>query len=170
MNKRFQLRVGGIVNDSIVDGPGLRLTVFTQGCPHGCPGCHNPKTHDLNGGYTTYLGEILAQVDGNPLLDGVTYSGGEPLLQYEALTALSEELKKRGMNIMVYTGYTWEEIIQRYDGYKNFLKDIDILVDGRFEQGLKSYDLRYKGSANQRVIDVQASLERGEIVELYNED
>ena len=163
MNKQKTLRINGLENDSIVDGPGLRFTIFTQGCPHGCPDCHNPQTHDTKGGRSVFLSEIIAKIDANPLLDGVTYSGGEPLLQYDALADLSVELKKRGLNIMVYTGYTWQEIMDNFSKYERFLCNLDILVDGRFISSLKSYDLQYKGSSNQRVIDVQKSLNEGGI-------
>ncbi|MDR2899822.1 MAG: radical SAM protein, partial [Clostridiales bacterium] len=107
------IRISGIVNDSAVDGPGLRLTVFAQGCKHGCYGCHNPQTHDLNGGYFIDTGEIVDKIRKNPLLDGVTFSGGEPFLQVKEFTQLAQSIRQTGLklNIMAYTGYTWEELI-----------------------------------------------------------
>ena len=98
----MKLRLFGCVNDSIVDGPGLRYTIFVQGCYHNCLGCHNPESHDVNGGYLKDIEEILKEIDENPLLDGVTLSGGEPMLQVEALIELSKEIKKRNLNIVLY--------------------------------------------------------------------
>lgn len=161
-----QIRIAGIVDDSIVDGPGLRLTVFAQGCPHGCPGCHNRHTHDENGGYTISVSEILAKVDKNPLLDGVTLSGGEPFMQYEAFAELAREIKNRGLSVMAYTGYTWERLVGQYDKYGDFLGVIDILVDGPFISEEKSHTLTFKGSKNQRIIDVKKSMESGFAVQM----
>ena len=110
LKKYDSIRIAGIVRESIVDGPGLRFAVFCQGCPHGCPGCHNQETHDFNGGYDCDISKIVDAVDKDPLLDGVTFSGGEPFCQPGAFSALAEEIKKRGLNIMAYSGYTYEEL------------------------------------------------------------
>ena len=104
------IRMAGVIRESIVDGPGLRFVVFAQGCPHGCPGCHNPATHDFNGGKDCALEKILAAIDQNPLLDGVTFSGGEPMCQPEAFCNLAVGIKERGLNLIIYTGYTYEEL------------------------------------------------------------
>lgn len=160
----MNIRIADIVNDSIVDGPGIRLTIFVQGCTHKCRNCHNPSTHDLNGGKVIEISEILKSIDENILLDGVTFSGGEPLLQVQPLAELAEEIKKRNLNLIVYTGYTWEEIIKNKKKYINLLKYVDFLIDGLFVEQLKSLELNFKGSSNQRTIDVQKSLNCGDIV------
>lgn len=164
----MNLKIAGLVNDSIVDGPGMRLTVFTQGCPHRCEGCHNPHTHDFDGGEVTTTESILTKVLSNPLLDGVTYSGGEPFCQAQALYALGLALQEKGYNIMTYTGYTFEELLAcatAENFYTELLSVTDILVDGRFENGQQNYLLRFKGSENQRVLDAKLSLEKGKAVE-----
>ena len=161
MNK---LRIAGIVNDSVVDGPGLRFTLFTQGCPHNCYNCHNPRTHNEDGGYSVSICEILKTLDKNFLADGLTVSGGEPFLQYRPLTALLKDIKGRGLSVIVYTGYTWEELTKDFNKYEDFLNEIDILIDGRYEDKLRSYRLKYIGSENQRIIDVNATLRNGGIV------
>lgn len=159
------LRISGIVDESIVDGPGFRFTVFTQGCPHKCDGCHNPETHDPSGGYDIETDEILNRIDKNPLLDGITLSGGEPLLQAEKLVPLARSVKERNLSVVVYSGYIFEEIIKNEQWLK-LMRFTDILVDGRFEKDKRSLDLLFRGSSNQRVIDVKKSLESGE-VKLY---
>lgn len=161
----MKLRISGIVNDSIVDGPGIRLTIFTQGCLFNCPNCHNPQTHDLNGGYDQDISEIMALIEKNSLLDGVTISGGEPFLQPEPLLNLVKQIKSLSLSVMVYSGYTFEQLIN--DTTKRaLLQEIDYLVDGLFIEKLKSLELLYRGSSNQRLIDVQASLKANRVVEL----
>jgi len=160
----MNIRIAGIVNDSIVDGPGFRLAVFTQGCIHGCPGCHNPKTHDFNGGYDIDTDAIVVQVKENILLDGVTLSGGEPFCQSRACAEIARTVKKMGLNVWCYTGYTYEELISGNDDWKELLKEIDVLVDGRFEIDKKTLNCRFRGSSNQRLIDVQASLKSSTVV------
>ena len=161
------LRLAGVVRESIVDGPGIRMTIFTQGCPHHCKGCHNPETHDPNGGYISHPENILNAIDKNPLLQGVTFSGGEPFEQAEALAKLGKEIKKRGIHIMTYSGYTFEQILsgaEKNPGWKELLSVTDILVDGRFVLEERSLNLLFRGSKNQRLIDVPKSLEKGEAV------
>lgn len=159
------IRVAGTVNDSIVDGPGLRYTVFAQGCPHGCPGCHNPGTHDAMGGKMADTDALLAEMEENPLLDGLTLSGGEPFLQPAACAELARGAKKRGLNVWAYSGFTFEELTQKKEaGIDALLSLIDVLVDGRFVLSLRSLELSYMGSANQRLIDVPASLREGRAV------
>ena len=164
-----QLRIAGIVNESIVDGPGIRLVVFTQGCNHHCSGCHNPHTHSFEGGTLVDVNDIIKRVKSNPLLDGITLSGGEPFEQAEALSELVQKVKSMGHNIMTYTGYTFEYILQNKDklkGWDKLIKETDILVDGRFEIGKKSMVLKFRGSKNQRIIDVKDSLASNSIVEM----
>ncbi len=163
----MKLRIAGRVGDSIVDGPGLRYALFTQGCPRACPGCHNPQTQPLEGGEETTVEAILAEIDANPLLDGVTFSGGEPFLQAAALAELAREIKKRNLNLAAYTGYLWEELLATNNpAWNALLAELDVVVDGPFVQALRSWTLKFAGSSNQRFIDVQHSLQEGRVVEL----
>lgn len=163
------LKIAGTVNDSIVDGPGIRLTIFTQGCPHRCVGCHNPQTHDFDGGEDISLQSLLEKANGNPLLDGVTFSGGEPFCQAKQLYALGLELKKAGLNIVTYTGYLYEYLVERADSenyYAELLSVTDYLVDGPFLLDKRDILLKFKGSSNQRIIDVKKSLAEKKAVEI----
>jgi len=163
----MKLRIADIIDDSIVDGPGLRLAVFVQGCKHNCPGCHNPQTHDVNGGREVDTSYVLERFFQNPLLDGITFSGGEPFLQSAPLSLIAEKIKEKGFNVIIYTGFVWEELIANKD-YMSLLKYADILIDGPFIQELKSYDLDFKGSSNQRTINVAESLLSGKVVLWHN--
>ena len=153
LNTGEKIRIAGTINDSIVDGPGLRFTVFTQGCDNNCPGCHNPHTHDKNGGELIEIDEILKTIDKNPLLDGVTISGGEPFLQAEQLVPLAKMIKERDLSLMVYTGYIYENLIAE-EKYSGLLQYVDILVDGPYIESQKSLDSGFTGSKNQRVIEL----------------
>ncbi|MBC3939745.1 anaerobic ribonucleoside-triphosphate reductase activating protein [Anaerotruncus massiliensis (ex Liu et al. 2021)] len=155
------LRVAGCVSDSIVDGPGMRYVVFVQGCPHRCPGCHNPQTHDFAGGYPADPDEIVRQVKADPLMSGVTFSGGEPFCQPEALAALGERIRALGKNIVIYSGYTFEQLLQM--GEQNpavlrLLRLADLLVDGPYLEAERDLTLEYRGSRNQRLIKVPEAL------------
>lgn len=161
----MKIRLYGIVNDSIVDGPGLRYAVFTQGCPHHCAGCHNPKSHDSQGGYLQDIDDIFKEISDNPLLDGVTLTGGEPFLQIEPLIYLVKKIKQKDLHVMIYSGYTYEEILSLGKQAITLLSLCDTLVDGRFVLDLRSLELLYKGSSNQRIIDVQKTMESNQIVE-----
>ena len=161
------IRIAGTVNDSIVDGPGLRFTVFTQGCPHHCEGCHNPQTWDFDGGKTVEIAEIVEKMRKNPLLSGVTLSGGEPFMQADACAKIAEAAHGMGLNVWTYTGHTWEmltEVAKRPPGWVTLLKETDVLVDGPFVKDQKSLELLYRGSQNQRLIDVKKSLDAGTVV------
>ena len=159
------IRIAGVVRESIVDGPGLRFAVFCQGCPHGCPGCHNQETHDFKGGYDCEISKIIAAVDANPLLDGVTFSGGEPFCQPEAFLELAKELKNRNLNLMAYSGYTYEELKEmKNPAVDELLGLLDYLVDGRFIQNQKDLTLLFRGSKNQRVIDMPKTLEKNQVI------
>lgn len=161
----MRIKISGVVNDSIVDGSGFRFTVFTQGCPHHCSGCHNPETHDPKGGFWSDTEDIMNVIKENPLLDGITLSGGDPFMQPVPCTLLAEESHKLGLNVWTFTGYTWEELWAEQDKEKlNLLHHTDILVDGRFLLAERSLELRFKGSRNQRTIDVKKTLEQGNIV------
>ena len=145
-----QIRINGTVNDSIVDGPGFRFTIFTQGCPHHCPGCHNPETHAFDGGHFVEAQKLYDKIVENPLLSGVTLSGGDPMCQAPLLLPLVKALRERGLNICMYSGYTIEEI-PKLDGGTEMLENIDMLVDGRFELAKRDLTLLWRGSGNQRV-------------------
>lgn len=159
----MKIRLAGMVNDSIVDGPGLRLAIFTQGCPHHCPHCHNPQSHDFEGGEVRSTEELLNIARENPLLDGITLSGGEPFCQPEACAELARGAHEAGLNVWCYTGYLYEELLERPE-WKVLLQNIDVLVDGPFIWAEKTLDRRFRGSANQRVLDVPASLLAGQAV------
>ena len=162
------LKISGIIKESIVDGPGIRYTVFVQGCPHHCEGCHNPQTHPFEGGTEKSVEEIFEDIRKNPLLSGVTFSGGEPFCQAEELAKLAEMVKKEGMNIVAYSGYTFEQLRkmkENDEGINSLLKLTDILIDGKFEIDKKSLMLKFRGSSNQRILDVKKSLENGIAVE-----
>ncbi len=158
MNK--QIKVAGIVNESIVDGPGIRMVVFAQGCKHKCKGCHNPHTHSFDGGEFVEIDKIISDIKKNSLLDGITLSGGDPFEQAESFAELAKEVKKIGMNVITYTGYTYEQLVKyssERKGYKELLENTDMLVDGPFIMEEKSLLLKFRGSKNQRIIDVPSS-------------
>lgn len=161
----MEIRICGLTDDSIVDGPGIRYTVFVQGCPHHCPGCHNPQSHDFAGGTMMDTADIIHKMGENPLLDGVTLSGGEPMCQPEACQALAQAAHEKQMNVWCYTGYTLENLLKEQNSARMaLLQSIDVLVDGRFRQEEKSLSLLYRGSSNQRLIDVKKTLQTGEVV------
>lgn len=159
-----KIRIAGKVDDSIVDGPGIRYTIFFQGCPHHCPGCHNPETHDFNGGHIEEIEDIINEIKKNPLLLGVTISGGEPFSQKEELLTLVKEIRKTNLNIMVYTGYTFENLINSDSITKEILSNIDYLVDGPFILKERDLELIFRGSRNQRYIDVKKTLKENKII------
>ncbi len=164
-NHSVFLQIAGVVAESVVDGPGLRAVVFFQGCPHHCPGCHNPETWDPQGGEKLSLDEVWRRLRYNPLLSGVTFSGGEPLAQPEGALALAKKVRAAGGNVMIYTGYTWEEV-QAFSlpAVKELLALTALLVDGPFQLAQKKPDLLFRGSANQRIIDVQRTLAEQKLV------
>lgn len=162
----MKIRIAGLVNDSIVDGPGFRFTVFTQGCPHHCVGCHNPQTHDFQGGSDMDTDEIVARFKKNPLLDGITLSGGEPFCQSEACAELARAARALGLNVWCYSGYTFEELLNGKDEWKTLLQELDVLIDGRFVLEERSLECKFRGSRNQRVIDVPTSLKSRTIIEM----
>ncbi|MCC8122125.1 MAG: anaerobic ribonucleoside-triphosphate reductase activating protein [Oscillospiraceae bacterium] len=157
------MRIANTISDSIVDGAGLRFTVFTQGCPHHCPDCHNPATHDPRGGEETTPEAIMEKMGNNPLLQGLTISGGEPFLQPEECAALAALAHQKGLDVWVYSGYTYE-VLGGAAEYRALLDETDVLVDGPFVAEKKSYDLRYRGSANQRLIDMKRTRAEGKLV------
>ena len=152
-----------IVEDTTVDGPGFRTTVYCAGCPNRCPGCHNPQSWDIANGRETDVEDILDVILADSFAD-VTFSGGDPMFQPVGFAALAKAIKERsGKNIWCYTGYLFEDLLKNIQ-QKELLEYIDVLVDGRFVEVLKDESLRFRGSSNQRIIDVQASLSSGTTV------
>lgn len=161
------IRLFGLVTDSIVDGPGFRVSIFTQGCPHHCEGCHNPGSHDPEAGKEWTLDEVEKKFTGNPLLDGITLTGGEPFQQPAACAELARRAHQKGLNVWSYSGYTYEklrELAQQDEGVNALLSEIDVLVDGPFRLNERSLELLYCGSKNQRLIDMKKTRETGEVV------
>lgn len=164
-DKPTTIRLYGMVNDSIVDGPGFRFAIFTQGCPHHCEGCHNPESHDPEGGKEYTLDEVEAKFSGNPLLSGITLSGGEPFMQPAACAELAQRAHRHGLNVWTFTGGLLEAYQQSEDpAVKELLAQTDVLVDGPFVLAERSLDLLYCGSKNQRIIDMEKTRQKGSIV------
>ena len=152
----MKIRIAGISNDSIVDGEGIRFTVFTQGCLRGCRGCHNPQTHDPLGGYEIEIDELIEKMKKNPILTGLTISGGEPFLQPLECAELARKAHEIGLNVWCYTGFTYEYLLEYDKGYaRALLEQIDVLVDGEFRLEERTLELPWRGSKNQRVIDLR---------------
>ncbi len=165
--KTDTIRLFGLVGDSIVDGPGFRVSIFTQGCPHHCPGCHNPGSHDFEAGTVWTLDDVEKKFTGNPLLSGITLSGGEPFAQAAACAELARRAHQKGLNVWVYSGYTYEKLLEKAqaeEGVDALLKEADVLVDGPFLLAERSLELDFRGSRNQRLIDLQASRQKGGVV------
>lgn len=160
-----QIRISGKITDSITDGPGIRYVLFTQGCPHNCFGCHNPHTHSYEGGKLVSSDSIFNEIKKNKLLTGVTFSGGEPFCQAEQLLDLAKKIKENNLELAIYSGYTFEELINKKDNATNqLLSFCDVLIDGRFVKNLQSYQLKFKGSSNQNIIDVGQSLKQNKTI------
>ena len=165
----MKLKINNYISESYVDGPGIRFTVFTQGCIHNCPGCHNPQTHDFNKGIYFDNEKIVELMNRNPVIEGLTLSGGDPLMQIDECLDLAKMVKNQDKNydIVLYTGYTFEQIIEmgkNNDNLMELLKYIDYLIDGPFILKLRDLELNYCGSSNQRVIDVQKTLKENKII------
>lgn len=155
--------------DSIVDGEGIRAVIWTQGCLHNCFGCHNPETHDMNGGFEADIKDLKEEIRSLTEETGVTFSGGDPFYQMKECTELAKFCHTRGLNVWCYTGFTYEQLIDLSSKNKRvlpFLNEIDVLVDGPFILKQKSYDVKFRGSKNQRIIDVKKSLKLGHVVEI----
>jgi anaerobic ribonucleoside-triphosphate reductase activating protein len=160
------IRLSGVVWESIVDGPGLRCAAFAQGCPHACPGCHNPQTWSYDGGYLARTDDIIRRMRGNPLLRGITLTGGEPFEQAEAAACLARAARACGYDVVAFSGYTFEQLLTKSasdPAVKALLEQTDLLIDGRFIIERRSHDLPFRGSANQRLIDVPRSLATGTV-------
>ena len=163
----MKIRVAGVIPESIMDGSGIRTTIFFQGCSHACPGCHNPQTWSLTGGHEYEVIELINTLNITPLLSGFTFSGGEPFIQAEAGAQIAEYLKSIRVNLWVYTGYVWEELMSLMEkpGFKDLLSLTDVLVDGPYRREVRNLELPFRGSENQRIIRVQESLQKGYPVE-----
>ncbi|MDR1239969.1 MAG: anaerobic ribonucleoside-triphosphate reductase activating protein [Treponema sp.] len=164
------LTIGGIEPESIVDGPGFRYTVFVQGCNFRCPGCHNARLQPFSGGRQVSVAEIIAAIRADPLLSGLTLSGGDPFTQAASCAALAEQVRGLGLSVMTYTGYRWEDLLAAGNpAWSRLIEATDILVDGPFIRALKNIGLRFRGSSNQRLIDVLQSLAAGRVIVLPEE-
>ncbi len=153
-----QLRINAYIRESIVDGPGIRYVVFTQGCPHNCKGCHNPQTHDFAGGYDIDIQRIIDGINEDPMLSGVTFSGGEPFCQCEPLVRIAKATHEKGLNVMTYSGYTYEELTEMAkedENVKELLCETDILVDGPFVLAERDMTILFRGSRNQRLLRLE---------------
>ena len=163
------IRLSGIAYESLVNGPGIRRVFFAQGCKHKCKGCFNPDTHDFNGGENRNMDELIEAVLENPILRGVTFSGGDPWEQADKFAYMAKAFKENKLSVWSYTGYTYEYILEHKNernGWNELLNNIDVLVDGKFEEDKTREDLKFRGSYNQRIIDVKESLKEGKIVTL----
>lgn len=168
----MKIRLASFISDSIVDGEGIRSVVFTQGCPHNCPGCHNQRSIPFDGGELIEVDEVINQIL-EADLKRVTFSGGEPFVQAEQLYLIAKRLKKEGYNLWSYSGYTFEALLRHRDPFvQKYLSQLDILIDGRFLINKKNLAALFRGSTNQRIIDVQASIQKGEaiIAEKYRDE
>lgn len=166
-----ELSISGIIRESIVDGPGIRFVVFAQGCPHHCKDCHNPQTWDFSGGKKVSVKRIIDEVKKDPLLSGITLSGGEPFCQPSGMAQLARASHEQGLNVIAYTGFLYEDLLSKAGedtSILDFLKNIDVLVDGPFVTALKSYELKFRGSSNQRAIDVPKSLADNAVVTAWD--
>ena len=176
-SKKYIRLAADLQSDSIVDGPGLRTVLWTQGCHHHCKGCQNPQTWRFKGGANVLISDVLEAIDELEYQSGFTFSGGDPMFQVEACNIIADYVKKKGMNIWVYTGFTYEEILElakKNHTYIDFLEKIDVLVDGRFVLEKRNFKLIFRGSSNQRLIDMKKTLKSGNVVLLdeseYNEE
>lgn len=156
----MKLRVAGFLDNTMVNGEGLRSTLFLSGCSHKCNGCHNEAMQDCNYGEEIDIDTLINRIRCNaPLIRGVTFSGGEPFEQAYPLSILAESIKNMGLSLWSYTGYTFEEIISsKEEGKLKLLGQVDVLIDGKFEKSLMEGTQKYTGSRNQRIIDVKESL------------
>ncbi|MGB9791002.1 MAG: anaerobic ribonucleoside-triphosphate reductase activating protein [Thermacetogeniaceae bacterium] len=164
----MRLRIAGYIQESVVDGPGIRFVIFTQGCPHRCDGCHNPETWDFHGGREVEVEEILELIKKSRLIKGVTFSGGEPFVQPAPLAFLGRQIKEMGLDIVTYTGYSFEELVKKslYDkDVRSLLEVSDLIIDGRFIKEERDLSLPFRGSRNQRIIKVADSLAAGSVIE-----
>lgn len=166
----MQIRLAAPIQiDSVVDGEGIRAVIWTQGCPHNCLGCHNPGTHDFKGGYLEDVETLKKEIDSLEGQDGITFSGGDPLMQIDACLELAKYSKKRGLNVWCYTGFTFEQLLimsKTNNALVELLNNIDVLVDGKFDLAKKSFEAPFRGSTNQRVLDCKESIKQQMPIEI----
>ncbi|MDR2867667.1 MAG: anaerobic ribonucleoside-triphosphate reductase activating protein [Acholeplasmatales bacterium] len=160
----YKIHISGFVKESIVDGFGLRYVIFTQGCLHECLNCHNKHTWSLDGGYLMDTHDIINDFDNYPLIEGITLSGGEPFLQPIQCNQLAIEAHKKGLNVLVFSGYTYEEILLRGSSALDLLKNCDYLIDGPYLDNFRTLDLAFRGSSNQRIIDLNKTREAQRLI------
>lgn len=164
-----KIRLAGIAYESLVNGPGIRRVFFSQGCKHNCEGCFNPDTHDFDGGEEKDMDELISDVVNNPFIKGITFSGGDPFERAEEFAYMAKAFKSYNLSVWSYTGYTYEYISENLDnraGWRELIENLDVLVDGKFEIDKKEEGLKFRGSSNQRIIDIKKTLEKGK-VELF---
>jgi len=163
------IRLSGIAYESLVNGPGMRRVFFAQGCKHNCKGCFNKDTHDFHGGEERNMDSLIKDTLDNPILSGVTFSGGDPWEQADKFAYMAKAFKDKGLNVWSYTGYTYEYIIEHkdeYEGWNDLINGIDVLVDGRFEEENQQDGLKFRGSINQRIIDVKESMRLNKVIKI----
>jgi len=157
------LRILDIMEDTMVDGPGFRTAIYCAGCRHQCPGCHNPQSWDFDGGRDMTIEQLMRIIMADPFTRGVTFSGGDPMYQAAGFAELARQIHRRTQkDIWCYTGFTFESLI--HDDQRELLAELDVLVDGPFVESLHDKDLLFRGSSNQRLIDVQASIYSGKTI------
>ena len=163
----MKIRLAGeMTTESVVDGEGIRTVIWTQGCPHHCPGCHNPETHDFNGGFLREVDEVIDEIKNVPLQDGITLSGGDPLSQIDACLEIAKWCQNNNLNVWCYTGYKIEDLLERTKKEKNLrelLENVDVLVDSPFILELKSFEVPFRGSKNQRLIDAKRTIKENKV-------
>ncbi|WP_195971941.1 anaerobic ribonucleoside-triphosphate reductase activating protein [Clostridium thermobutyricum] len=162
-----KIRLAGIAYESLVNGPGMRRVFFSQGCRHNCIGCFNPDTHSFTGGEEKDMDELIQDVLDNPILKGVTFSGGDPFERAEEFAYMAKRFKENNLSVWSFTGYTIEYLLEEIDnrkGFRDLLENIDVLIDGKFEKMLSREGLKFRGSSNQRIINVQETLRLGKII------
>ena len=168
----MKIRLAGeMTTDSIVDGEGIRSVIWCQGCIHNCPGCHNPETHSFDGGFLRDVSSVLDEISLLEFQDGITLSGGDPMCQIDACLEIAKHCQNIGLNVWCYTGYKMETLLNRIEKenkLKELLLNIDVLVDSPFILELKSYDVPFRGSKNQRLINARESVKQNKVV-LYKD-
>lgn len=165
----MMFRLAGEIKHSLVNGPGIRYVVFFQGCPHHCEGCQNPETHDISGGIEANTDDVMERILKAKFLDGVTLSGGDPLMQPEACGLIAKASHEMGLSVWVYTGWRMEDVLGNTHK-RDALRYVDILVDGKFISALQGEGTLFRGSSNQRFIDVQKSLSTNQVFEVRPEN
>ena len=167
----MEVRIAGIKKHSAANGPGIRYVIFMQGCRHNCFNCHNPDTHDPDAGTLFDTDDIIGDMLSAKYIDGITLSGGDPFVQPEQTALIAEAAKRAGLDVWAYTGWTFEELVSGRAGFegKKALEFVDVLVDGRYTDALRSSECLLRGSTNQRLIDVKRSLAEGAAQELKDE-